>query len=99
MHACMQDVVIIGTGAFGCEAMRAAVRNGAASVTVVTRKRTRFGSPPFLAVSCREPVLVRGGLLSGALHGQVDCALLATVHESLAPLDASPPLGLEGRPV
>lgn len=38
-----QDVVILGSGAFACEAMEAAVANNAASVTLVTRERRRCG--------------------------------------------------------
>ena len=41
-----QDVVILGSGAFACEAMEEAVANGARSVTLVARKRRRCCSPP-----------------------------------------------------
>ena len=37
----MQDVVILGSGAFGLEAMEAAQRSGAKSITLVTRDRDR----------------------------------------------------------
>lgn len=37
----MQDVVVIGGGAFACEAMRAAVHNGAGSVVMVTRDKSK----------------------------------------------------------
>ena len=38
----MQSVVIIGGGAFACEAMRSAVWNGAASVTLLTREKNKW---------------------------------------------------------
>ena len=38
---CEQNVVVIGTGAFACEAMRAAVHNGAGRVTMVARSNAR----------------------------------------------------------
>ena len=37
----LQDVVVLGGGAFACEAMREAVRNGARTVTTVTRHNTK----------------------------------------------------------
>lgn len=37
----MQDVVILGTGAFGLEAMEAANRAGAKSIALITRPRDR----------------------------------------------------------
>jgi NADPH-dependent 2,4-dienoyl-CoA reductase/sulfur reductase-like enzyme len=36
-----QEVVIIGSGAFACEAMEAASRNGARHITLISRPRTR----------------------------------------------------------
>ncbi len=39
----VQHVVILGGGAFGCEAMRSAVWNGAGSVTMVTREKSKCG--------------------------------------------------------
>lgn len=44
----LQDVVVLGGGAFACEAMREAVRNGARTVTTVTRHNTKYGQPQFL---------------------------------------------------
>ena len=41
----VQDVVILGTGAFALEAMEAANRAGAISITLITRPRDRY--PPF----------------------------------------------------
>lgn len=38
----LQDVVILGSGAFGLEAMEAAQRAGAKSITLVTRDRDRW---------------------------------------------------------
>ncbi len=40
----MQDVVILGTGAFALEAMEAAHRAGAKSITLLTRPRDRSRS-------------------------------------------------------
>ena len=40
-----QDVVILGTGAFALEAMEAAHRARAHSITLVTRPRDRSGAP------------------------------------------------------
>ena len=40
----VQDVVILGSGAFGLEAMEAADRAGAASITLVMRERNRRAS-------------------------------------------------------
>ena len=37
----MQDVVILGTGAFGLEAMEAANRAGARTIALITRPRDR----------------------------------------------------------
>lgn len=37
----LQNVVVIGGGAFACEAMRSAVWNGAASVTMLTREKSK----------------------------------------------------------
>lgn len=37
----LKDVVILGSGAFGLEAMEAAHRAGAKSITVITRDRDR----------------------------------------------------------
>jgi len=37
----LQEVVIIGGGAFACEAMRSAVWNGASSVTLLTREKSK----------------------------------------------------------
>ena len=37
----LQRVVVIGGGAFACEAMRSAVWNGAASVTMLTREKSK----------------------------------------------------------
>ena len=36
-----QEVVVIGSGAFACEAMEAAAKAGAARVTLVSRDRER----------------------------------------------------------
>ncbi|KAK9918953.1 hypothetical protein WJX75_008278 [Coccomyxa subellipsoidea] len=41
----MQDVVILGTGAFALEAMEAAHRAGAKSITLLTRPRDRWIMP------------------------------------------------------
>ena len=41
-ETCVQSVVIIGGGAFACEAMRSAVWNGAASVTLLTREKNKW---------------------------------------------------------
>ncbi|BDA43875.1 probable tRNA-specific 2-thiouridylase MnmA at C-terminar half [Coccomyxa sp. Obi] len=40
-----KNVVVIGGGAFACEAMRAAVNNGAASVVMVTREKSKWIIP------------------------------------------------------
>ena len=40
-----QDVVILGSGAFACEAMEEAVANNARSVTLVARERRRCCGP------------------------------------------------------
>ena len=40
----VQDVVILGTGAFALEAMEAANRAGANSITLITRPRDRYES-------------------------------------------------------
>ncbi len=37
----MQHVVILGTGAFGLEALEAADRAGAKSITMISRERDR----------------------------------------------------------
>lgn len=42
----VQHVVVIGGGAFACEAMRAAVNNGAASVVMVTREKSKCAISP-----------------------------------------------------
>ena len=41
-ETCVQSLVIIGGGAFACEAMRSAVWNGAASVTLLTREKNKW---------------------------------------------------------
>ena len=38
-----QSVVIVGGGAFACEAMRSAVLNGASSITMITREKSKQG--------------------------------------------------------
>ena len=40
-YTCAQNIVVIGGGAFACEAMRSAVWNGAASVTMLTREKSK----------------------------------------------------------
>ena len=42
----VQNVVVIGGGAFACEAMRAAVNNGAANVVMVTREKSKCTITP-----------------------------------------------------
>ena len=37
----VQDVVVLGSGAFACEAMEAALANGAKHVTMICRDRKR----------------------------------------------------------
>jgi hypothetical protein len=91
----VQDVVVIGTGAFGCEAMREAVRNGAASVTVITRRSNRLVS--HLCMPALVTVPMPQGRSMHVCVPQVDCALLSD-HLLLCALhDASRPLGLEVR--
>lgn len=40
MH-CVQEVIVLGSGAFACEAMEAAIANNAKHVTMVCRDRKR----------------------------------------------------------
>ena len=49
--AFVQDVVILGSGAFGLEAMEAAHRSNARSITLVTRDRDRQVASPKEALS------------------------------------------------
>ena len=48
-ETCVQSVVIIGGGAFACEAMRSAVWNGAASVTLLTREKNKWHTHHFFS--------------------------------------------------
>ena len=43
----VQSVVIIGGGAFACEAMRSAVWNGAANITLLTREKNKWAYKSF----------------------------------------------------
>jgi len=40
-HMTVQDVVVLGSGAFACEAMEAALNNNAKHVTIICRDRKR----------------------------------------------------------
>lgn len=52
----MQEVVVLGSGAFACEAMEAAIANNAKHVTMVCRDRKRYGSSD---ATCSQQALDR----------------------------------------
>ena len=77
----VQDVVILGSGAFACEAMEAAVANNAAHVTLVSRERRRCGCVIVLTdwscshtriLATRHPLACHAASISGG--GAVLCA-------------------------
>ena len=104
--ASVQRVVIIGRGAFGFEAMRAAVQNGAASVTVLTRSNARSTPAAVVHVAVyyqhdaffRETCCTCGNATFAAQHAP-DCALLAHVRLYGHAHGPAAALGLEGRSV
>ena len=98
-----QAVVIVGGGAFACEAMRSAVLNGAASTTMVTRENIKWEG----ALACQNCGLACiSSLVSGksCRQGpsvpsmQVDHPLLAPVPVQRHQPDAPDSLGVEDGP-
>lgn len=75
-----QDVVILGSGAFACEAMEEAVANNARSVTLVARERRR----------CCRPQLCQHGhtytplnmFSSHSAHGSLGCLTNTTCADA-----------------
>lgn len=55
LHRWLQEVVIIGSGAFACEAMEAAAKAGAAKILLVSRKRKRQAATMLWLKSCSPP--------------------------------------------
>lgn len=52
----LQNVVIMGSGSFAAEAMEAAGRNGAAHITIISRKRSRWAAQGLALLRGRLPV-------------------------------------------
>ena len=78
----LQDVVVLGGGAFACEAMREAVRNGARSVTTVTRHNAKCAGMISLGSvfpGCRQSLTFTrsAGTASPHIYAPYACACIS----------------------